>query len=893
MTTDPRKSKLEVLAVVHTHWDREWYLPEPQFRQRLVALIDSLLDGTTTGPFLLDGQSVLLEDYLRVRPERAADLSAALRTGLIEAGPWYVLADELIPSGEGLVRNLLAGARVLGSLRATAPPVLYCPDSFGHPAMLPALAAGFGCPLVVLWRGYGGARHPAGDTARWNGPDGSSVLLFHLPPDGYEFGSNLPVDGPGAERRWARIRSVLGPPRSAAGLSLLTVGADHHAPPQNLPQALNVLASAAGDDCIRRSSLSLAGAALVARAATLPLPTVSGELRDSYGYTWTLQGTFGTRTNLKRRYKRVERELLRDVEPWVALADRMRKIDRRHLLRSAWQPILLSQPHDTLCGCSIDAVARAMDQRLEEATAAASSLREASLADLLGHDPVTAREARDRWSPAVVVRNPACRPRGGLAELDLDMLLAESPVGPQSAGVIEASRRPGAVSVGTPALPIQVLGTSRRFVREDSRFHYPVNRLIERRRVLVWVPEVPAYGMATFPLVGRRGRSACPVKVTGSGTRISSRTATVEIKGESLLLHGDDGRIIPDWLTLEAEGERGDLYTGSTISGTKTLGVPVRCRVTARGPLRAELSIDWKVVVPTRILASAAGESRRIRRQVVRVRTRVQMDAASRLFRVLVQGDNSATDVRLRLVFRTGLRTPVVHADAAFATVVRSPLIGGVAGNEVPPATSPMHRFVTLSSGHLGATVFSDGLAEYEAREDGSVALTLLRAVGELSRADLPERPGHAGYPTETPDAQQSGPFEAAMGFVLHQGMSDHVRVANESMADDFLHPLTGDTWRSVVYVPERVDGVRLEGNGLVLCAIKPSESGDWTVLRCRNVLSREVTGAWIIPGIEEARLARLDETPLGILPAVGSGGVCDRVAFTAPPESVTTILVR
>src|SRR5437016_2646036 len=84
------------------------------------CLIDVLLDDPSANDssFLLDGQTIVLEDYLDVRPERASELAIALRDGRLEAGPWFVLADELIPSGEGLVRNLLAGRRTLRALRA-------------------------------------------------------------------------------------------------------------------------------------------------------------------------------------------------------------------------------------------------------------------------------------------------------------------------------------------------------------------------------------------------------------------------------------------------------------------------------------------------------------------------------------------------------------------------------------------------------------------------------------------------------------------------------------------------------------------------------------------------------------------------------------------------------
>ena len=118
---------LDVHVVTHTHWDREWYHPLERFRQRLVALVDELIDDPPSPgeSFLLDGQAIIIEDYLEVRPERADVLRELLRDARLEAGPWYVLADELIPSGEALVRNLLAGRRVLWRFGAAFPPVLY------------------------------------------------------------------------------------------------------------------------------------------------------------------------------------------------------------------------------------------------------------------------------------------------------------------------------------------------------------------------------------------------------------------------------------------------------------------------------------------------------------------------------------------------------------------------------------------------------------------------------------------------------------------------------------------------------------------------------------------------------------------------------------------------
>ena len=505
----PEPRLLDVRLVVHTHWDREWYRPFPQFRTRLVALLDAVLDGDGGVPFLLDGQSVILEDYLELRPERSAEVSSALRQGAIEAGPWYVLADALIPCGEGLVRNLLAGRRVLRSLRAEAPDVLYCPDSFGHPASLPAIASGFGFESIIVWRGYGGASHPPGDTARWAAPDESSAILYHLTPDGYEFGSHLPPESDAARERWDAMRQVI-EPRAVTGLVLLPVGADHHAPQANLEASIAALAQAAAPHVIARSPLAQFGSELVERAARVALPEVSGELRDSYGYAWTLQGTLGARAALKRRYARVESLLLRDVEPWAGLARRRDDVDRRAAVRTAWKPLLLCQAHDTLCGCSVDEVASAMDARLRDARSAGEEVRDAALMALVGHDGNEARRRPGAWSPVALVRNPAPRTRSGVAEIDVDLVLDDAPVGPASAGIEPRVHRTGPISIGHRPVPLQELARTRTFAREEASRHYPWNRLVERRRVLAWVTGVPPYGMVTLPIEGKRRRATVP-----------------------------------------------------------------------------------------------------------------------------------------------------------------------------------------------------------------------------------------------------------------------------------------------------------------------------------------------------------------------------------------------
>ncbi len=897
---------LDVLLVPHTHWDREWYHEVGRFRQRLVALVDELLDAPDDAPFLLDGQAIVLEDYLAVRPERREALSAALRAGRLEAGPWYVLADQLIPSGEAHVRNLRAGRRLLRALGAAPPPVLYSPDAFGHAAASPTLAAGFGFGLAVVWRGYGGTRWPDGDAAWWTGPDGSRALLLHLPRDGYEFGSRLPVDVAGARERWTAMRAELAP-RARLGFVLVQNGADHHARQEGWALAVRALRDAADPEPVVVSTLADVAARALRAAADARLPTVAGELRDSYGYAWTLQGTFGTRAAQKRRVARADRRLVRDVEPWLALL-RLRRAPgdptRAALLDAAWAPLLRCLPHDTLCGCSTDAVARAMDARLDDADAQGRGLRADALDALAGHDAVAARARRGDWRPWLIVRNRVARTRGGVAEVSLAGFVRDVGVGPGSAGTWREVHEPPALLRPADGTPIQPLARTRHVARLESPRHYPDADLVDDVRALAWVPPVAGYGLLPIAL----GRDEAPAPIDGPAhpvraeqLRLTNGLLAVEAdaRGHVRLHVPALGVTIDDCLGFEDVGDAGDTYTPSPAGRPRTTLWCTDARLAHRGPLRGAIELAFRMRVPAALPDAADGFSRgshAARGHVeLPIAVTLSLDADATWLRVHVRGENAARDHRLRLALRTGVATPLVRADAAFGPVLRAPLEVPPEDRaiETPPPTAPLHRWVSCDGPTHAATLVSDGLAEYEARDDGRLLVTLVRAVGQLSRPDLPERPGHAGWPTPTPDAQCIGPFEGRFALAMHAPWSDDTAAHVERLTDDVLLPLVGTTLRDAVHVPRAVAGATLAGEGLAFGALLPAEDPSWVVLRCVNVTERPVAGSWTLGAdVHEARSARLDETPAADLPVEHVGGA-SVVRFEAGPRAVVTILVR
>src|SRR5436309_12265645 len=190
--------------VPHTHWDREWYAPFQVFRARLVRLLDELLPllehDLSYARFLLDGQTVVVDDYLEVRPEAAETLRRLAATGRLSVGPWMVLMDEFMVSGETIVRDLQLGLRRAVELGG-AMPVGYLPDMFGHIAQMPQILRLAGLEHAVVWRGVPSAVDRTGFW--WSAPDGSTVRAEYLPV-GYGNGAAVPDD---AKALLARIRA--------------------------------------------------------------------------------------------------------------------------------------------------------------------------------------------------------------------------------------------------------------------------------------------------------------------------------------------------------------------------------------------------------------------------------------------------------------------------------------------------------------------------------------------------------------------------------------------------------------------------------------------------------------------------------------------------------------
>ncbi|HEX6105013.1 MAG TPA: hypothetical protein VFZ26_05475, partial [Gemmatimonadales bacterium] len=735
--------------IPHTHWDREWYLTSAGFLARLVPMLDDLLVRLETEPgfrsFLLDGQTILLEDYLRVRPDHRDRVAALVRAGRLQVGPWYVLADELIPSGESLVRNLLAGTADAERLGGRLD-VLYSPDAFGHPAILPTLAAEFGIRYGVLWRGLGERDGAEGDFYRWRGPDGREITIHHLPPDGYEVGAAVPAG-------WDRLRAVLTGRATTQHVGVM-VGADHHAAHPDLAGALDEIARGEPEHEVLVSRLDefLDQAA----AASPSLPRLDGELRWSYGYTWTLQGVHGTRAALKRRNSAVELALERAAEPLAALARAAGRADALPLLSEAWRTLLRSQFHDSIGGCTSDPVARRVEARIEDAAMLAEAVARSSADALLGNDPDGARAHPEQTAPALVVWNPAARAREGVTIVDLTWFGRDVLVGPPGARTPRVGASPSAADIGEAlgGIPFQLLGRAAGQERLDAARHYPDQDEVEVTRVAIRVPPVGGMGFLVTEDAGIGEPSgAAPVAARGTSLRNGLVRVDLAPDGTVTLIDLRSGARHAGLFALQSEGDVGDTYTYAAPPGdVPRRAVPVSdVGVLAGGPLVGSLALRLRLTTGNAPAGKAPGR--------VEARLLLSLHAGSPALRCTLELDNAACDHRLRLRLPGVAQGGSLLAGGPFGAVIREPVSAdpGSYPSETPVATAPAHRWVT-GRGAEGVALLAPGFFEYEHTRDGDLLVTVLRAVGRLSRDDLPTRPGHAGWPTATPLAQSLGP---------------------------------------------------------------------------------------------------------------------------------------
>jgi mannosylglycerate hydrolase len=847
--------------VSHTHWDRAWYCTFQEYRIRLVRLVDRLLHLLDTTPefrvFMLDGQMSVLEDYLEVRPQQADKLRQYCRSGRVQVGPWYVLADEFLVSPEALIRNLMVGHR-MGEPYGGVMKIGYVPDGFGHIAQLPQILRGFGIHNAFFWRGMGAEGDRLGTEFNWCAPDGSGVTTI-LMPWGYHNVTNLgyaihwgdvsemAFDWGLAQQKIERAIDRLTPMANTDALLLMN-GIDHAEAEPRIPQV------------IEQANLTLANAQIhqgtladhLARvcASGVELPSFEGEFRWGR-FSEILQGVYSTRIHLKQDNHAGETLLERYMEPLTALAwlsGAEVPQGTPDLAWMAWHWLLLNHPHDDIYGSGIDEVHHEMAYRFSQSRQIGEALVRDSLRQLGRQIDCTAQDGTP-----ILVFNPQGWPRTEVAEA-----LVEFEFDDPKADSFQLVTPAGEV------IPHQVVG-------DEQRFWMEVLKPNRKRCVRVLLPvQVPGMGWTLVfaqPANGQAPARMSTLKVYERGAENRYLAFAIERDGGLRITDKITGHTYAGLHHFYDVEDTGDEYTFCPLPAhSQTISTAGRTATVTRletGPCRAAFRVERTLPLP---IGLTEDRQRRSSETVpLPVVSEIRLYADQPGLYITTEINNQAHDHKLTVNFPTGIRTERAYVDESFMVAARDLKLPPSEGWVEDP-TSLMHQraFTDLSDGDRGLAILNRGLPSVEVFKDGIIALTLLRSVGWLSRDDLWVRRIAAGPLVPTPGAQCLGPYRYEYAILPHDGdwraayQTAHNYVAPLLARRADTHPglelremnVTRDDPALVMPIPWPRSGplpatlgmIGIEPAELVLSAVRRGER-DTLIVRLYNITRDPVTG--------------------------------------------------
>lgn len=831
------KYKLHVIS--HTHWDREWYLSFQDFRARLVDLIDYLLELMERNHeykyFHLDGQTVVLEDYLEIRPENESRLRKLIEEGRILVGPWYILPDEFLVSAEATVRNLILGKKIakdFGEIMRVG----HIPDTFGHISQMPQIFKGFGIDNAILFRGI--TADQVKSEFMWIGADGSKILVAKMSDDTaysnyfYELENTLkscePID-------FTRLRDEVGAmvkERAAHATTrhlLCMDGVDHIFPNPKTPQIIKwINGSFDGAEAVHTTLPQYIDEL---KRTVSDLQEYSGELRIS-NRKWRLQallaGVLSSRIHLKQANEEVQTLLEKWVEPVSTFAWLMGDEYPHFYIWKSWEYVLKNHPHDSICGCSIDQVHDDMMYRFDQSNLISARLVEQGLRSLANKVDTSYLEDREQ---TIVVFNPLSWNRTDVVSTTIYIPAEQDP---EKFGLFDSEGN---------EVRYQLVRKNITWLRHQAKHDIPRGNKCAKYDVVFLAKDVPALGYVTYTMQpGVKGISAEEFLVTGANS-MENCYLRVEVNknGTLTITCKDTGRKYERVLYFEDGGDAGDGYNYIKPAEDKiytTLDRTASVKPVEDGPTAATLRVAVVMRIPKSLRSHRSARSTELRDLCIT--SFVTLFTDSRRVDIRTEIDNQVCDHRLRVCFPSGIiNAKKSFAEGQFDVVEREIKLPDCSGWKEPqPPFHPQLSFVDVSDDREGFTVINKGLPEYEVRDDEkrTIMLTLLRAVG-----------GGVGRPEELVKGQCKGKYTFKYSILPHTGNWEDARVWQHAYNHN-VPMKTVQTGKHSGVLPRRMGVLELSNESIIVTAIKKCETRDSVIVRLLNISTNDIVSTVGIP---------------------------------------------
>lgn len=869
--------KKTVHVVPHSHWDREWYFTTSRSKIYLMhdlkKVLEQLEKENPYESFILDGQASLLDDYLKWRPQDKARIEKLVQQGKLIIGPWYTQTDQLVISGESIVRNMLYGMKICEAF-GDYMNVGYVPDSFGQAASMPQIYREFGISDTMFWRGVSDD-DVAHTEYKWRGEDGSVVNVYQI-PSGYYIGGAIPErEADLAEfLHQEPFKTTWG--RSSTDQVYFPNGFDQAPVRENLPELVDQMNELYQDEYeLQFSTIEKYIAAVKERQPELE--EIAGELIN--GKLMRIHKTiFSSRPDLKALNTKIQHYLVNVMEPVLTMAMQLGFEYPVETVKEIWKLMFENAAHDSIGSCVSDTTNEDVYMRYKQARDISMNLVELTLRQIS-----TAINNPRAQEITFTLFNTYDTIRDGVVE-------AEVYLPQQNFAILDRAGNSLPYTILELIDQTEYVLNQGNVLNQVKEIYLPEK--VYKAKIAFETTEVPSMGYTQLT-IDLKGDSSAPIQELSSDTIENEHyRITINKNGSLDILDKANEVLYQNQGIIEENGDDGDSFNYSP---------PVKDWVISSSEAEPQATIKQSAIyqsVRVEFLLAVPKDLTERAEQKASAKLPITLEIALKKgsplldFKLTVENQNVDSH-RVCVLFDTGIASKFSIADQQFGTLQRPVVFEKEMAlweankdqwNEQPIAIETCQSFAGLFDEGRGVAVMPKGVREYEiiGEQFDTIRLTIFRTYGFMGKENLMYRPGRASGETviATPDAQCHKTMSFEFSVVYFAEGFDQANVAQ--LAKQAVTPIEvyqyaeflnsrliftlGDVEQTL---PASFSLLSITGN-LTLSVLKKAEDRPGYILRLYNGLLEEEGRAAIsfkhpIKTAEKVDLKEKTKEPLSI----------------------------
>ena len=909
--------KYEFHVISNTHWDREWRHPSQETRTHLIELMDWLFEVFEKYPeykhYHLDSQTIPLEDYLEIRPEKRDILKKYISEGRLLVGPWYTLPEMNTVSAEAVVRNLMRGHKIASDFGKVMK-IGYTPTSYGQLSQIAQIYAGFGIDGMMFYRGI--TRDECDTEYILEASDGTQILGLRLSAEfsrasfwlhlfrstmyknAYYDGVFRWKEGKTPFRRcdmqtgdidyktlepdslnyftpdllkkgMENIRKDVGADATVPYLIAMD-GMDSVFPHPNTNKVIDYCNENSSGDVYIHSSFPEAINKIKKAVDWSKLKVLKGERRKPSKDNWFnrfLKDNMSTRLYQKQINSRVQTLMEKWAEPFSTFIYLLGEEYPTPYFEIAWKNLLTNHPHDSITGVSMDQIHKDMLYRWGQVEQIAESWTDISFGHFAKKIDLSDVAKED---VAVIAFNPLNYKRSEVVEVEIDF-----PVEPKnkSMEIFDADTM--------KPVPFQLQDRKEWGSNVMSPFDTPAPFYSRRFKFAFEACDVPASGYRTFIVRSKSAEFVNYGSMLTSNHIMENEFLRVEFNsnGTFNLINKKIERVFKNCHFFEEDAEAGDPWTRiQPLLNRKvsSLGCNADISIMEDGELQTTFKVDIEMKVPKSLINGKRHRSEEL--IPLPISSLITLRKGSPRLDIVTTYDNQAMDHRLRVCFPSYVDSKTVDVETAFDVVTRNIEIPDTRDWVEPwTGTQPHHSFFDMSDKKGGLAVISHGLVEYEVQdnETKTMVLTLVKGLRYPKVGLPPERVERM----EQIGSQCLGEHTSFYSLYSHEGNWETGKVY-EYTYRHFTPLKLAQCGPSPGELPKSSQLLKIEPEQLILSSFKKCETRDSVVLRFFNPTDEQLKGVvkfW--KPIKSAFLTNLNEERQHELTGIKNGNLELKVA--------------